>query len=86
MQMVVCVCMLIVHADCAYCCRTLNTLVIQRALLKEVPVQEMLSSQTIEVSFALRVKIFQYPEHVFSVWLMLAMKCPGPKRFSRSSQ
>lgn len=55
-------------------------------MLKEAPVQDILSTQAPEVTFALRVKVFPYPEHVFSLWLMLAMKCPGPKRFSRNSQ
>ena len=55
-------------------------------MLKETPVQDILSTQAPDVSFALRVKVYQYPEHLFSVWLMLALKSPGPKRSSRASQ
>ena len=45
-------------------------------MLRETAIRDMLATQVTDVHFALRVKIVAYPEHVCSVWLMLALKYP----------
>ena len=61
------------------CYRSLCSSVIVPAMLKETAIRDMLGIQNTDVTFALRVKIFPFPEHVCSVWLMLAVKYSTPK-------
>lgn len=56
-----------------------------QSMLKETAVRDMLDTQVADMSFAIRVKVFLYPEHVCSVWLMLALKYPTSKA-ARASQ
>ena len=48
-------------------------------MLKEAAIREMLGTQIADTAFALRVKIFPFPEHTCSVWLMLALKYSTPR-------
>ncbi|KAL0035110.1 hypothetical protein WJX79_001328 [Trebouxia sp. C0005] len=56
--------------------RTLCSSLVLQGMLRETAIRDMLATQVTDVHFALRVKIFAYPEHVCSVWLMLALKYP----------
>ena len=47
-----------------------------QGMLRETAIRDMLATQVTDMTFALRIKIFAYPEHVCSVWLMLALKYP----------
>jgi hypothetical protein len=47
-----------------------------QGMLRETAIRDMLATQVTDMTFAFRVKIFAYPEHVCSVWLMLALKYP----------
>ncbi len=60
-------------------CRTLSSSVILPGMLKEAAIRDILGTQVADIGFALRVKIFLYPEHVCSVWLMLALKYCTPR-------
>ncbi|KAK9824234.1 hypothetical protein WJX72_008815 [[Myrmecia] bisecta] len=54
--------------------RSLSRPRIAAALLKEHAVADMLAVSAPDASFALRLRITQYPENVVSAWLMLAVK------------
>ncbi|DBB09186.1 TPA: Centrosomal protein of 76 kDa, variant 2 [Trebouxia sp. C0006] len=56
--------------------RTLCSSLVMQGMLRETAIRDMLATQVTDMTFALRVKIFAYPEHVCSVWLMLALKYP----------
>ncbi|KAA6427328.1 MAG: hypothetical protein FRX49_01993 [Trebouxia sp. A1-2] len=56
--------------------RTLCSSLVLQGMLRETAIRDMLATQVTDVHFALRVKIVAYPEHVCSVWLMLALKYP----------
>ena len=55
-------------------------------MLKEATIRDMLGTQMTDIAFALRVKIFMYPEHVCSLWLMLAFKYATPRTGRVSKQ
>ncbi|DBA97381.1 TPA: Centrosomal protein of 76 kDa [Trebouxia sp. C0004] len=59
--------------------RSLCSSSIMQGMLREPAIRDILATQVTDISFALRVKIFVYPEHVCSVWLMLALKYPTPR-------
>ncbi|KAL3149182.1 Centrosomal protein of 76 kDa [Trebouxia sp. C0010 RCD-2024] len=54
--------------------RTLSPSGIVQGMLKEATIRDILKTQMTDISFALRLKVFMYPEQVCSVWLMLAFK------------
>ena len=66
--------------------RTLCPLGIVQSMLKEAAIRDILGTQVSDIAFAIRVKIFPYPEHVCSVWLMLAMKYTTPRTGRVSKQ
>lgn len=66
--------------------RSLCPSVVVQSMLKEGAIRDMLGTHMTDVTFALRVKIFPYPEHVCSVWLMLALKYSTPKTGRVSKQ
>lgn len=49
---------------------------IAAGLVRDAQVQQMLGLEGAETGFALRVKVFPYPENLCSVWAMLAVKSP----------
>ena len=67
-------------------CRTLCPPGIVQSMLKEATIRDILGTQIPDIAFALRVKIFMYPEHVCSLWLMLAFKYLTPRTGRVSKQ
>ena len=65
--------------------RSLCLSVVVQSMLKEGAIRDMLGTHMTDITFALRVKIVPYAEHVCSVWLMLALKYSTP-RVGRASK